>query len=146
MPMARRLAYGCLATTGVALLLVFALFSISEYGPLYGPLNRLLGNEAVDAPSFAIMVRGTPGTAFKGIYTTTTLGESSPITVEGVIPAEFNGKGTVTSASFQRMSGSGTLTLVIEGGESAGGTLSVGGRSSFEVEASADGIATWPKP
>jgi hypothetical protein len=61
-------------------------------------------------------------------------------------PAEFSGKGTVVSATFQRSSGSGTLTIFVENGESPDGSpAGAGGRAVFEVEAGADGAAVWPK-
>jgi hypothetical protein len=64
--------------------------------------------------NYVIRVEGSPGLSFSGSYMGVTSSGSQQQSVDGTVPASYNVSGSIVSATFQKKSESGSLTVSIE--------------------------------
>jgi hypothetical protein len=64
--------------------------------------------------SYVVRVEGSPGLSFSGSYMGITGGGSQQQSVDGTVPASYTVSGSIVSATFQKQSENGALTVSIE--------------------------------
>jgi len=72
-----------------------------------------VGGVASTSRSYSIKVTGTDGLRFNGAITFADAAGANERTVEGVVPAEYSGRGVAVGACLQKRDGGGVLKVAI---------------------------------
>lgn len=91
---------------GIALLVLFGKRDDGTTG-----MGRIVSG---DDSYYVIRVEGSPGLSFSGSYMGVTSSGSQQQSVDGTVPASYNVSGSIVSATFQKQSENGSLTVSIE--------------------------------
>jgi hypothetical protein len=91
---------------GIALLVLF--------GQLYDGTTGISRISSSENSNYLIQVGGSPGLSFSGSYMCITGGGSQQQSVDGTVPTTYHVSGSIVSATFQKQTAIGSLTVSIE--------------------------------